>query len=158
MNLNEYSQTVLRNECILHTKAVNAKGYGVVTYHGPNTKRLTALAHRVAYARYHKIPLEDLNGMLVLHMCDVPNCVNPEHLYLGTHQDNVNDMYQKGRNKVSNASRNQGESCGTSKYTEETVRQIRAEARLGVRLLSEKYGLPRTTISSIVHRHTWKHI
>lgn len=158
MNLAEYSHTVLRRECILHTKAINAKGYGVVTYHGPDPKRLTALAHRVAYAKYHGVTLDSLTGMLVLHMCDVPNCVNPEHLYLGTYQDNVNDMYERGRNKISRVSRNQGESCGTSKYTEETVRQIRAEAKLGVRLLTEKYGLPRTTISNIVHRHTWKHI
>ena len=86
--------------CWLWTGAIYASGYGQF-YNGADTRAGAKgahmeLAHRVAYKlRYGEIP----EGMLVLHTCDVRHCVNPDHLFLGTHKDNTQDMIKKGRAK-----------------------------------------------------------
>lgn len=54
----------------------------------------TRIAHRIAWQLYIG-PIS--KGMCVLHKCDVPNCINPKHLFLGTQADNINDMHEKGR-------------------------------------------------------------
>lgn len=76
--------------CWLWTAAKRHKGYGAFNVRGENFK-----AHRLAWElTYGPIP----KGMHVCHRCDTPSCVNPTHLFLGTNQDNVADMFQKGRN------------------------------------------------------------
>jgi hypothetical protein len=80
------------NECWLWTASTTGNGYGQFspTCHPPKT----GYAHRFSYElHYGPIPA----GMLVCHTCDNPRCVNPKHLFLGTHQDNATDMKQKGR-------------------------------------------------------------
>lgn len=75
--------------CWLWTAMTNAGGYGRI-----KIGRKNEIASRVSYKIYKgAIPA----GMLVLHHCDNPPCVNPEHLFLGTQADNMNDMYQKQR-------------------------------------------------------------
>jgi hypothetical protein len=81
------------NGCILWTHTKNADGYGVHRF-VVNRKRMSILAHRWMWTKTHgKIP----KGLCVLHRCDVRNCVNVEHLFLGTHADNMADMVAKGR-------------------------------------------------------------
>jgi hypothetical protein len=81
------------NECWNWTGVPNMWGYGQIREEGGrNAKK--KLAHRISWIIHNgTIP----TGMLVLHTCDNPLCVNPNHLWLGTHQDNIDDMMRKGR-------------------------------------------------------------
>ena len=78
-----------KNGCwIWHGKA-NDGGYGIIKIDGIEHR-----AHRISFEIFiGEIP----DGILVCHTCDVRNCINPEHLFLGTHQDNSDDMISKGR-------------------------------------------------------------
>jgi hypothetical protein len=76
-------------ECLLWTGPRRSDGYGVFRYRGKRLK-----AHRVAYAVFNgAIP----DGAYVLHRCDTPPCVNPDHLWLGDAAANARDMVAKGR-------------------------------------------------------------
>ena len=77
--------------CWLWTGATIAAGYGELAVGQP---RKPLRAHRLSWEMHHG-PIPE--GLLVLHHCDVRNCVRPEHLFLGTHQDNMADAYAKGR-------------------------------------------------------------
>lgn len=78
--------------CWLWTAAVDTYGYGRIGFGDGLIS-----AHRVSWALYRgEIP----NGLCVLHACDVPSCVNPDHLFLGTHSDNSKDCFNKGRSKI----------------------------------------------------------
>lgn len=80
------------SECIPYQGGIDRHGYG---------KRLVVGrwvgAHRYAYAISRGLPLSALAGKVVMHTCDNPRCVNPEHLVLGTQADNMADMIRKGR-------------------------------------------------------------
>lgn len=73
---------------------LNKEGYGHIQT-SIHSRKIHLLAHRVSYQLYyHKdLSIDDL----VCHRCDNPSCINPKHLFLGTHQDNVRDRVQKGR-------------------------------------------------------------
>jgi len=79
--------------CWLWTGAANAAGYGRL-YVWPEGKHQKA--HRISY-ELHVGAIPD--GMFVCHRCDNPSCVNPQHLFIGTRQDNVDDMNRKGRHR-----------------------------------------------------------
>jgi len=79
------------NGCWEWTATLDQSGYGLLGYEGSMKG-----AHRFSYKIYKgEIP----KGLYVLHKCDNPPCVNPEHLFLGTQKDNMDDMYNKGRAK-----------------------------------------------------------
>lgn len=90
----------------------------------------------------------------MLHKCDNRKCVNPNHLFLGTNQDNVQDMLNKNRQL-------KGESHGKSTLTEADVLQIRelhATGKYSMRALGRMFGVTHLAIHCVVYRKTWKHI
>jgi hypothetical protein len=109
------------------------------------------LAHRISYQiHYGEIP----NSLFVLHRCDNPSCVNPEHLFLGTNADNMKDMAEKFRGC-------NGEKGVHSKLTANKVVEIRFAAKRGNMLhreIAKVFGVSTTTITKIVNNHYWKHI
>ena len=122
------------------------RGYGGFWLDGKWRK-----AHRASWILEHgAIPV----GLHVLHHCDNPPCVNPDHLWLGTHADNVRDMHAKGR-AASNPQ--PGESNGHAKLTEADVLAIRADSRYH-RVIADEYGVTQPLISLIKNRKRWSHI
>lgn len=86
------SRTAVEGDCVIWTGA-NAGGYGQMRVNGRMTR-----VHRVVYEEtFGAIP----DGLLVCHRCDRPECVNPAHLFLGTHAANMRDMAEKGRSRSS---------------------------------------------------------
>lgn len=131
-------------DCWLWTATRIQQGYGHFYIAG----RLD-LAHRVAYElTIGPIPA----GLCVLHHCDNPPCVNPAHLWLGTKADNMADCRAKGRRPDV-----RGENNSRAKLTEENVREIRQDDRVGW-IIAAKYGVSFNTINHIRSRRTWAHI
>jgi hypothetical protein len=88
--------------------------------------------------------------MVVCHKCDVRSCVNPDHLFLGTSQDNYADAAAKGRNT-------RGTKHGCARLTEEQVIAIRASSETQVDI-ARRYGVRQAHVSRILLRQSWKHI
>lgn len=130
--------------CWLWTGAT-IKGYGAFG-------RPTALAHRVAYEMaYGPIP----TGKHIRHICDVKNCVNPEHLLLGTHTENMNDAIARKRLRY-------GEQHPNSRLTSDEVQEIKRALKTYKHglftKLAMKYKVSLTTIQNIHTGRTWTEI
>jgi hypothetical protein len=135
--------------CWLWEGSANHKGYGQI---GVGARGMTT-THRTAYKHFKgEIP----DGMQVLHRCDVPSCCNPDHLWLGTHQDNVDDKMRKGRH-VAGHSEMRGATNGNSKLTAESVHHILKREMTG-KNYAALYDVSRATISQILTRRTWRHL
>lgn len=122
------------------------RGYGRIVVHG---KRY--LAHRLSY-EVHVGPIPD--GMNVLHKCDVPACINPDHLYLGTQRENVRDMMERGRAKGQwtrqNAPAFRGVGGRKPVIPDEIVREIRAaRGVVSASDLSRMYGISPSYVSKL---------
>lgn len=99
------------------------------------------------YWTLHKGDIPD--GLNVLHRCDTPCCVNPEHLFIGTQTENIHDMERKNRSYHP-----AGEKHGRAILTEQQVREIRAAPT--TRGLAEKYGVSKHLIKYARRAGTWK--
>ena len=130
----------------------NGYGHTIIGSRKDGTRK-TVPAHRLSYETFvGSIP----DGMEVCHKCDNPCCVNPDHLFVGPRQDNVNDREAKGRNRPQQRSCN-----GTAKLTESIVMSARRERyRHGTsyQKLANKYGVAKHTIQNAVKGKTWKHV
>lgn len=112
-------------------------------------------AHRVAWTLTHG---EIQGGLFVLHRCDNPPCVNPAHLFLGTHADNMADKVAKGRSSFPQPKK-QGEGHPLAKLTEGDVAAIRATPMIrgSGRALARRFGVAPSTITLIRQGRIWSH-
>jgi hypothetical protein len=129
--------------CWLWTARVNHKGYGNFV------SRPFWLAHRYSYATYRG-PIPD--GLKVLHKCDIPSCVNPDHLFLGTDLDNARDRDAKGRLGPRHGSFN-----GRAKLSDQKVLAIRSDSRKNVDIARE-YDVSPAMIGYIKRGKHWSHV
>lgn len=138
----------------------NTTGYGAVSIGSK-----TIGAHRAAYEVYvGAIP----KGMCVLHRCDQRLCVNPKHLWIGTHADNAADRQRKGRGGRSFGGRNgmrlhpesapSGSRNGQARLTEENVLSMRAEVGKTHARLAAEYRVSPALVGLILSRKRWRHI
>ena len=136
--------SISEHGCWLWTGAKTCDGYGKLEVHGR-----TVYAHRLAYEHWHE-PIGD--GLRILHKCDIPECVNPDHLQPGTQADNVADMYAKNRQVIL-----RGEYHGSAKLTAAMVYEIRLlSAKLTHRELAKQYGISYAQVGRIVRGERWK--
>jgi len=140
-------------DCWEWTSRLTKKGYGRFAV---SQKRLAA--HRASwFLHYGPIP----EGMFVCHHCDNPKCIRPDHLFLGTHRDNMRDMARKGRAiKGRKGPPRWGQGNPNAKLTEADVLQIRRAYKNGGVTqcsLGTLYGVHRTAISDILIGRTWAH-
>jgi hypothetical protein len=124
--------------------AVNAAkgGYAVLMWRGRNY-----YGHLVSLELDgRKVP----KGMMGCHHCDNPVCSNPEHLYVGTPKQNMQDAVRRGRVR-------RGETCATAKLTEEAVRFIRSSS-MTVGEMAQRFGVTHGAISMARDGKTWRHV
>jgi len=135
-----------KSSCWIWKGATDCDGYGVFGGGGYFSRK----AHRASY----QINIGDISPttLQVLHECDNPSCVNPVHLFLGTQQNNIQDMVQKGRNRHP-----RGEESGAAKLTEKQVKEIR-KSYGSPTYLANKYKVSVTHIHRIRSRKVWKHV
>lgn len=137
-----YSMPEPNSGCLLWIASSTLKGYGLLDVRG-----VGRLAHRHSYEQARgPIPL----GMQVCHKCDVPSCINPDHLFLGTPRDNMQDSVKKNRSS-------RGERSGVSYLTEEEARGV-FWARGFHKDIAEEFGLSRQHVGAIKRRVAWAHL
>lgn len=128
--------------CWLYLGKLSAQGYGRIKS-GDSLEGL----HRFSYT-YHKGAIP--SGLLIRHTCDEHNCLNPEHLLVGTHQDNYNDMVVQGTQA-------RGVTNGHAKLTEEQVKDIYLSLE-PTKDLAIRYGVVQGVISQIRLNKNWTHV
>lgn len=144
--------------------------------------RLYHRRHRTSYGRFwlrgktvgaHRVSFEMTHGILgpgecACHSCDNPGCVNPSHLWAGSHQENMRDRGIKGRAAFGERNAHstmphtikRGEQHGSSKLTEEQVREIRSTPKFKGRrkMLADKFRVSKALIDKVTTNAVWRHI
>lgn len=147
-------------KCWLWTGATDRYGYGNLKSFGKG------LAHRISF--------EIKNGLIehgksICHRCDNPACVNPDHLFIGTHKENMMDAAKKGRmasgerngTKTKPETRPRGELCSFAKLNEHAVKELRKEYSMGgitMEKIALKHGITTVTAWKVINRKSWAHI
>ena len=136
------------DECWLWVGAkAGHMGYG----HIVSTPRKYVKSHRLSWEmHFGTIP----DGMMVCHRCDVPACVNPSHLFLGTANDNMADCKRKGRHKFT---AKRGENNPMAKLSDEQARQIKSMSGTHQKI-ADHFGVDRSTISFIKRGEHFSHV
>jgi len=132
--------------CWIWLAACDRDGYGFFSLSKP---RRMVKAHRASFVFYRgAVP----DGLCVLHSCDNPACVNPDHLFTGTNLDNVHDRVAKGR-----SARVHGSLRAHAKLHESDIPLIRIDHR-SQQAIADDYGIAQTTVSAIKLRRKWAHV
>ena len=140
--LDHYTYTEPNTGCWLWGGVTNGVGYGRL-----KVGRKMLYAHRLQWERHNgAIP----KAMLVCPKCDVPTCINPEHLFLGTFSDNIKDAVQKGRTQ-------KGGDTYNARLSEPQVIEIFHDKR-AVEVISEEYKISITHVYQIKRGDRWKHL
>jgi hypothetical protein len=129
------------------TAARLSSGYGLFLLN-----KVQTTAHRAAWIlTYGAIG----DGLQVMHKCDRPSCVNPEHLELGTQLDNMRDMVRKGR-----SAKTRGEQKWSAKVCSCAVRAMRILWQEGVsqKEIAKRFGVDCSSVSKTVRGRQWKHV
>jgi len=132
---------VAENECWEWSGTLDIDGYGVACFKGERQK-----AHRLSFS-HHVEPIKQ--GLIICHKCDNPSCINPNHLYQGTSQDNTNDMIARKRQNPPI-----GERSGNAVLEIEQVRAIKHDPRRHNKIAMD-YGIAASTVSSIKTGRNW---
>lgn len=142
--------------------AVNVKGYGVLYMKNYDWSERVVSVHRLVYRLCVAVLPE---GVCVCHSCDNPKCVRPDHLFLGTLEDNVADKVSKNRQARgssvrTNHSHLKGTAVVTAKLNDKSVMDIRRRAAEGEsgRSIAKRFNVSPVTVSSIVLGRSWKHL
>lgn len=138
--LRRYTRRDVNTGCVEWTRAVSQNGYGRMRVCKRDIK-----AHRAAWELANDMTVP--KGMCVCHTCDNRRCVNPEHLFLGTVQDNQSDMVRKNRQA-------KGQRVNGAKLNPDIVRAIRTDCRSSTRIARE-LGISSTTVLDVWRKENW---
>lgn len=132
--------------CILHNKTGNVtkEGYAKVSFYGKQV-----LLHRLVYSLINGMSLDEIKGKLVRHSCDVPSCIDPNHLVLGTHKDNMCDMVTRKRTKTNR------------RFSDEDIRDMRlmyVNGEASQKELAGMFHVSVLTVWRILNRKTYYEI
>ncbi len=142
------NRIIIKNNCWIWCGAFNPKnGYGLLR-DGEKTK----LTHRLSYEIF-KGKIE--KGKYICHSCDNKLCINPDHLWIGSQSENIQDALNKKRWNPP-----RGESNGKSLLSEENVIEIRKllEQNMKQNQIAEKFNIDQSTVSDIKRKKRWKHL
>ena len=135
------------NECWNWVGHCNKFGYGTIQINNQSI-----LTHRFCYELFFDKISE--NKPCVLHKCDNPSCVNPNHLFLGTHQDNYDDMVKKGRDNKA-----KGDNHGMHKLTINQVKKIKKlKNKFTHRKIATMFNIDPSVIGDIYNNKLWLHV
>jgi len=136
-----FAHLIKTSSCWIWTGYNNGSGYGKF-----RIGKLNVYAHRFSYSTHKgEIP----KGMFVLHKCDNPTCVNPDHLELGTQVKNLRDCVKRRRAYM-------GEKCALSKITAKQVSDLRNSYSAFVDEKAKLFSLSRAQIANIIHVRSWR--
>lgn len=133
-------ERITESGCWIWLHSLTSEGYGQ-SWRKPVNENY---AHRLTWKTF-KGPIPD--DMFVCHYCDIKSCCNPAHLFLGSSDDNIQDMINKDRNP-------KGKLHGMAKLTEEQVKAIRADARTN-KNISKEYSISVTHVHRIKKHKSW---
>lgn len=147
-------------DCIEYIGCSTDQGYGRKWHDGKMRK-----AHRVAYVLVHGLSHEDIEGLVVRHSCDNPPCINPQHLVLGTQDQNMRDMVEQGRSCSGDRHRAvrpnmpKDSSHANSTLSEILVSEIQNLLAQGLsqRAIARQFGASQPLISRINTNKAWRH-
>lgn len=145
-----WNRTDRSSGCWIWTGCVDGSGYGLISLNGKMVK-----THRLSWVLSNgQIP----EGLFVCHHCDNRKCINPDHLFIGTNKDNMQDKVRKGRKNGGGPA--MGEHNGSAKMNAKKVIKIRELHKNGMseKKISKQIGVGKSQVHRIIARQNWKQV